>query len=195
MKKRVSKINEHQISRYGEVIYNDEMGKTYLEEGDACLNKDGIKIGDVFWTRYRDINILFQVSKTRSHSVAIYEIETVIERCYDAPNELYELIPRKIEPKKKPLIITNHNTFKDTQFWVASNYKGRLSIPTSIFSPICQLDTIRGRTPRVTKLIGLNLKKLLGKDFPSIYEFPVGISRLPDWPKDDESIDKTSILA
>ena len=188
---------EYDVSIYGEHIYSDVADKTYVEESEDVLNAENVLLGDIYMTRYNNINIFFMVSKTRLHQVALFELETKMDYAIGEENMPYETFVEGFKPRKRPYIIAKNNCWTKTDFWVKTDSgDGLLYVPTSASSPICQLDIARGRMPTYTylKCFKIPTDKLV-EEFKKLTNAPFPVDNQADWFKENEINRKDKAIA
>lgn len=144
---------EEDVELYGETIYSDTSDEMFFEEGKDPLNKDGVNLMDIFSMKYRNITVFFMVSKTKSHSVALFEFETKIGEFIGEDKMLYETIVDGFKPRRRPYIIPGDNCWSKTEFWVKTDKEGNVHIPSYPNSPLCKLDVARGRMPIIGEAV------------------------------------------
>ena len=123
------------------------------------LNDQGVFLGDVYLLNYYDILAFFEVSKTKHNRVYIFELGV---KKYKNGYTLLSGWKRA----KKPLVITENNTYEKTTF-VAYPQKD-LSLPIRITSdmPIYKKAQERVKNP----LLGtFYLTKVLDEDLRNYY--------------------------
>ena len=173
---------EEDVELYGENFYNDASDEFVFEEGKDPINQDGVKLMDIYWVRYKKINVFFMVAKTKSHSVALFELETNIKEYVGEEKMPYETFANGFKPRKRPYIIPNNNCWTKTEYWVKTDKGGSVYIKPLPNSPICELDEARGRTPliTVTKCDKLNIEPLI-EQYKNLCEVPFPVEGTADW--------------
>ena len=185
---------EEDAEIYGESVYNDTTDEVVFEEGKDAVNVDGINLMDIFYVVYNDINIFFMVSKTRSHAVALFELETINGKFIGEDNMPYETIDKDFKPRKRPYIIPENNCWTKTEFWVKSDKNGCLHIPILANAPLVRLDIARGRTPIMTEWVVEKLPKdKIIEEFKALCYAPFPVKRQADWIKPNEKLEKAAI--
>lgn len=185
---------EEDVELYGETIYSDVSGKTFFEDSEDTLNQDGVGLMDIFLAKYRNINVFFMVSKTKSHSVALFELETSFGEFIGEDKMLYESLVKGLKPRKRPYIVPNNNCWSKTEFWVKTDKEGRVHIPTLPQSPLCKLDVARGRKPifGVVKCQKLPVDKLI-KEYGNLTKVPFPVEGKADWISEKEQKENYAI--
>lgn len=178
---------EEDVELYGENIYDDVSGNVFFEEGKDPINQDGVNLGDIFWVRYRKINVFFMVAKTKRHSVALFELETSFKEFIGEENMPYESFVENFKPRKRPYIITGNNCWTKTEFWVKTDKDGNVHIPTLPESPLCKLDEARGRAPIIAtaKCQKLPVDELI-KKHGNLINVPFPVEEKADWLNEKE---------
>ena len=178
---------EEDIELYGENIYSDVSDEVVYEEGKDPINQDGVNLMDIFCFKYRKINVFFMVAKTKSHSVALFELETNLGEFIGEDNMPYETFAKDFKPRKRPYIIPKNNCWTKTEFWVKTSKDGYAHIPTLPESPLCKLDEARGRTPIIgtMKCIKLSTTELIEK-YKNLNRVPFTVEGKADWLSEKE---------
>lgn len=181
---------EEDADIYGESIYCDSTDEIIFEEGKDAINQDDVNLMDIYWVKYRKINVFFMVSKLKSHSVALYELETKVNKLIGEDDKYYETICEGFKPRKRPYIITNNNCWSKTEFWVKSDKDGCIYLEISPDSPLCKLDEARGRAPILTiqKIKRLDKEKLI-EEFKCLTNIPFPYEEKADWLSEKELIE------
>ena len=123
------------------------------------LNDQGVFLSDIYMLNYYDILVFFQVSKTKYDCVYIYELG--VKKYKDG----YTLL-NGWKKARKPLVITENNTYNKTTF-VAYPQKD-LSLPIQITAdmPIYKKAQERVKNPMLGTIY---LTKVLDEDLRNYY--------------------------
>ena len=122
----------------------------------GMTNKHGVCFGDFYYFNYYGINVFFRVCKTTDMQVCLYEIEkkkvTVV-----GESELKECIHYDVKPARHPLVITENNTSRNSQYWVFSCEDKSVSLYIDSSYPIYKLAKELGLNPEEGFLNAISL--------------------------------------
>lgn len=122
-------------------------------------NDQGVFIGDIYILNYYEILVFFQVSKTKYDYVYIYEMAT--KKYKDGI-----MLTDKWKNSKKPLVITENNTWEKTKYIVYPQKDLTLPIKITTEMPIYKKAQERIKNP----LTGIfYITKVLEEDLQNCY--------------------------